>query len=88
MGADAIEDDLAKRFRIDRPPTLSARRSSKARIAFSRMRNCRPMRGRSLAAPSEDAFAFHVPMAVPFLRSCGRRGGAEKCPTGASVMRS
>src|ERR1700730_13973750 len=66
MGADAIEDDLARRFRIDRPPTLLARKSSKARIGFSRMRSSRPMRGRSLAVPPEESFAFHVPLAVPF----------------------
>jgi hypothetical protein len=59
MGADAIEDDLAKRFRIDRPATLLARKSSKAPIGFSRMRSNRPMRGRSLATPPEEAFAFH-----------------------------
>jgi AraC-like DNA-binding protein len=76
MGADAIEDDLARRFRIDRPLTLLARRSSKARIGFSRMRSSRPMRGCSLAAPPEEAFAFHVPMSVPFfsmLWTAGRR---------------
>jgi AraC-like DNA-binding protein len=76
MSADAIEDDLARRFRIDRPPTLLARRSSKARIGFSRMRSSRPMRGRSLAVPPEESFAFHVPLSVPFfsdLWTSGRR---------------
>jgi AraC family transcriptional regulator len=76
MGADAIEDDLARRFRIDRPPTLLARRSSRARIGFSRMRNSHPMRGRSLAVPPEEAFAFHVPLSLPFfsdLWTAGRR---------------
>src|SRR6202021_1004676 len=76
MGADAIEDDLARRFRIDRPPTLLARKSSKARIGFSRMRSSRPMRGRSLAVPPEEAFAFHVPLSGPFfsnLWTAGRR---------------
>jgi hypothetical protein len=61
MATDAIEDDLAKRFRIDPPPTLLARKSSKARIGFSRMRSTRPLDGRSLASPPEEAFAFHVP---------------------------
>src|SRR5271155_3331794 len=76
MSVDAIEDDLAKRFRIDRPPTLLARRSSKARIGFSRMQSSRPMRSRSLPTPPEEAFAFHVPLAVPFfsnLRTAGKR---------------
>src|ERR1700723_1498500 len=65
MAADAIEDDLARRFRIDRPPTLLARKSSKAPIGFSRMRTNRPMYGHSLAMPPEEGFAFHVPLAVP-----------------------
>ena len=88
MGADAIEDDLARRFRIDRPTTLLARKSSKTRVGFSRMRSSRPMRGRSLATPPEEAFAFHVPLAVPFSRAFGRRESAEKCPTGISAMHS
>jgi AraC family transcriptional regulator len=80
MGVDAIEDDLAKRFRIDRPPTLLARKSSRARIGFSRMRSSRPIRGRSLAAPPEEAFAFHVPLAVPFFSSLWTAGRRREVP--------
>ena len=80
MGEDAIEDDLARRFRIDRPPTLLARKSSKARIGFSRMRNSRPMRGRSLAVPPEEAFAFHVPLAVPFFSNLWTAGRRREVP--------
>jgi AraC family transcriptional regulator len=80
MGADAIEDDLAKRFRIDRPPTLLARKSSKARIGFSRMRSSRPMRGRSLAVPPQEAFAFHVPLAVPFFSNLWTAGRRREVP--------
>jgi AraC family transcriptional regulator len=80
MGADAIEDDLARRFRIDRPPTLLARKSSKARIGFSRMRSSRPMRGRSLAVPPEEAFAFHVPLSVPFFSNLWTAGRRREVP--------
>jgi AraC family transcriptional regulator len=80
MGADAIEDDLAKRFRIDRPPTLLARKSSRARIGFSRMRSNRPMRGRSLAVPPEEAFAFHVPLSVPFFSNLWTAGRRREVP--------
>jgi AraC family transcriptional regulator len=76
MGGDAIAGVLAERFRIDRPPTLLARKSSKARIGFSRMRSSRAMRGRSLTVPHEEAFAFHVPLSLPFftdLWTAGRR---------------
>src|SRR3984893_11409469 len=80
MGADAIEDDLARRFRIDRPPTLLARKSSKARIGFSRMRSSRPMCGRSLAVPPEESFAFHVPLAVPFFSDLWTAGRRREVP--------
>jgi AraC family transcriptional regulator len=80
MAADAIEDDLARRFRIDRPPTLLARKSSKARIGFSRMRSSRPMRGRSLAAPPQEAFAFHVPLSVPFFSNLWTAGRRREVP--------
>jgi AraC family transcriptional regulator len=80
MGAEAIEDVLAKRFRIDRPPTLLARRSSRARIGFSRMRSSHPMRGRSLAVPPEEAFAFHVPLAVPFFSDLWTAGRRREVP--------
>src|SRR5271169_6210737 len=56
----------ARRFRIDPPLTLLARKSSKARIGFSRMRSSRPMHGHSIATPPEEAFAFWVPLSVPF----------------------
>ena len=80
MGVDAIEDDLAKRFRIDRPPTLLARKTSKARIGFSRMRSTRPMRGRSLAVSPEEAFAFHVPLSVPFFSNLWTSGRRREVP--------
>src|ERR1700731_2502769 len=80
MAADAIEEDLARRFRIDRPPTLLARKSSKARIGFSRMRSSRPMRGRSLAVPPEESFAFHVPLSVPFFSDLWTAGRRREVP--------
>jgi AraC-like DNA-binding protein len=80
MGADAIEDDLARRFRIDRPPTLLARKSSKARIGFSRMRSNRPTRGRSVAVPPEEAFAFHVPLSLPFFSDLWTAGRRREVP--------
>jgi AraC family transcriptional regulator len=80
MTAAAIEDILAERFRIDRPPTLLARCASKARIGFSRMRSNRPMRGRSLAVPPEEAFSFHVPLSVPFFSDLWMGGGRKTLP--------
>src|ERR1700733_11262283 len=80
MATDAIEDDLARRFRIDLPPTILARKSSKARIGFSRMRSSRPMGGYSVAAPPEEAFAFHVPLAVPFFSNLWTAGRRREVP--------
>ena len=80
MSVDAIEDDLARRFRIDRAPTLLARKSSKARVGFSRMRRHRPVRGRSLPVPPEEAFAFHVPLWVPFFSNLWTAGRRREVP--------
>jgi AraC family transcriptional regulator len=80
MGAGPIEDDLATRFRIDRPPTLLARNSSKTRIGFSRMRSSRPTRGRSVAVPPEEAFAFHVPLSLPFFSDLWTSGRRREVP--------
>jgi AraC family transcriptional regulator len=80
MGGDAIEEVLAKRFRIDRPPTLLARRSSRARIGFSRIRSSHPMRGRSLSVPQEEAFSFHVPLSVPFFTNLWTAGRRREVP--------
>src|ERR1700733_11187086 len=89
MSGDAVEEVLAKRFRIDRPPTLMARRSSRARIGFSRIRNSHPMRGRSLAVPPEEAFSFHVPLSVPFfatLWTAGRRRDVPELQLGDAQL--
>ena len=80
MAPDAIEDDLARRFRIDPPLTLLARKSSKARIGFSRMRSSRPMHGHSIATPPEEAFAFWVPLSVPFFSNLWTAGRRREVP--------
>src|SRR5271167_1791720 len=66
MSADVIEDVLAHRFRIERPPTLVAHKGTKAQIAFSRMSSAHAMRGRSLAVPLENSFSIHVPLSPDF----------------------
>jgi AraC family transcriptional regulator len=80
MGGDALEEVLAKRFRIDSPPTLFARRASRARIGFSRIRSSHPTRGRSLAVPQEEAFSFHVPLSVPFFSNLWTAGRRREVP--------
>jgi AraC-like DNA-binding protein len=80
MGGEALDEVLARRFRIDRPPTLLARKSSKARIGFSRLRSGHPMRGRSLTVPQEEAFSFHVPLSVPFFSNLWTDGRRREVP--------
>jgi AraC-like DNA-binding protein len=80
VAADAIEDDLARRFRIDRPPTLLARNSSKARVGFSRLRSSSPAHGYSIAKPPEEAFAFWVPLSVPFFSNLWTAGRRREVP--------
>src|SRR5271168_4386453 len=80
MLADAIEDDLARRFGIDRPPTLLSRKSSKAHIGFSRMRSSRPMLGHSIATRPEEAFAFWAPLSVPFFSNLWTAGRRREVP--------
>lgn len=80
MARDALDEVLAKRFRIDRPPTLLARKSSRSRIGFSRLRSSHPVRGRSLAVPPEEAFSFHVPLSLPFFSSLWTAGRRREVP--------
>lgn len=80
MDADAIEEDLARRFRIESPRTLLARKSSKAHIGFSHMRSGRPTLGRSLVAPPEEAYAFHVPLSLPFFSKLWTAGRCREVP--------
>lgn len=80
MSAAAVDEVLARRFRIDRPPTLVAGRQPRAQVAFSRIRSSRPMRGRSLAVPQEEAFSFHVPLSVPFFSNLWTAGRRREVP--------
>lgn len=80
MGATAVDEVLAKRFRINRPPTLVARRHRRAQVAFSRMRSDHVMCGRSLAVPPDAAFSFHVPLTVPFFSDLWLAGKRQSLP--------
>jgi AraC family transcriptional regulator len=80
MPVTAVDEVLARRFRIDRPPTLVARRRLRAQVAFSRMRSNQPMRGRSSAVPPEAAFSFHVPLSAPFFSNLWMAGKRKALP--------
>jgi len=80
MSTAAVDEVLARRFRIDRPPTLVAGRRPRGQVAFSRMRSDQPMRGRSLAVPPEAAFSFHVPLTAPFFSDLWMAGKRQSLP--------
>jgi hypothetical protein len=80
MGGSAIAEVVAQRFRINSAPTLLARKSSTARIAFTRIRCSQPMRGRSLTVPQEEAFSFHVPLSLPFFTDLWTAGRRREVP--------
>lgn len=80
MGSAAIDEILAKRFRIDRPPTLVARRYPRPHVAFSRVRSDYPMRGRSMTVPPEAAYSFHVPMTATFFSDLWTDGKRKTMP--------
>jgi AraC family transcriptional regulator len=80
MGSTAVDEILARRFRIDRPPTLVARKYPRSHVAFSRMRCDHPMRGRSMAVPVESAYSFHVPMTAPFFSDLWMDGKRQTLP--------
>jgi AraC family transcriptional regulator len=80
MGSTAVDEILARRFRIDRPPTLVARKYPRSHVAFSRMRSDHPMRGRSMTVPPEAAYSFHVPMTAPFFSDLWMEGKRKTLP--------
>jgi AraC family transcriptional regulator len=72
-----LEATLARRFQLREAPTLEARLSpSTPPIAFSRIRNVLPQRGRSASPPPDEAFAFQLPLSAavhPELRYTGKK---------------
>lgn len=60
MSATAVEATIAKRFRLERAPTLVALQDATAPIAFTTLRSDVGFYQRSLPIPPEDAFAFKV----------------------------
>ena len=63
MQAIPYAEAVARKFRLERAPTLLAQREAVAPIAFTRLRSEGPFRGRTMATPPEDAFSFMVALA-------------------------
>jgi AraC family transcriptional regulator len=63
MHAIPYAEAVARKFRLERAPTLLAQREAVTPIAFTRLRSEGPFRGRTMATPPEDAFSFHVALA-------------------------
>ena len=60
MQAIPYAEAVARKFRLERAPTLLAQREAVAPIAFTRLRSEGPFRGRTMATPPEEAFSFMV----------------------------
>ncbi len=85
MARSAFEETIANRFRLDRAPTLLAQHSAISPISFTRLRNEGQFRGRTLAAPPEEAFSFHVtlaPMSSGEIWISGKHGKLEAARPG------
>jgi AraC family transcriptional regulator len=84
MRAESISETLGKRFRIVQPPTLVARRGHRAQIGFSRLTSSVAVRGRSMAVPQEETFAFHVPLSAHFFSNLWV-GGRHQSPPSSTL---
>ena len=80
MNTSTLETTLAERFQLDRAPSILARVNASPPIAFTRLRSARAMRGRSLAVPREEAFAFQVPLTSAFFSEAWIRGKSRTVP--------
>ena len=64
MQTTAIAETIARRFRLERPPTLFAQQKAITPIAFTRLRNQGEFQAqRTLPVPPEEAFSFQVAVA-------------------------
>ncbi len=57
------EEAVARKFRLERAPTLLALQKAVAPIAFTRLHGEGAFPGRTMAAPPEEAFSFQVALA-------------------------
>jgi AraC-like DNA-binding protein len=63
MQTIAIEETLARRFRLTKAPTLVVQPEGVSPMAFTWLRDEGPFRGRTMAVPPEEAFEFQVALA-------------------------
>jgi hypothetical protein len=63
MQTITIEETIARRFRLPKAPTLVVQPEGVSPMAFTRLRDEGPFRGRTMAVPPEEAFEFQVALA-------------------------
>jgi AraC-like DNA-binding protein len=63
MQTITIEETVARRFRLANAPTLVVQPEGVSPMAFTRLRDEGPFRGRTMAVPPEEAFEFQVALA-------------------------
>src|SRR3984893_10941783 len=63
MQTIAIEETVARRFRLAKAPTLVVQPEGVSPMAFTWLRDEGPFHGRTMAVPPEEAFEFQVALA-------------------------
>jgi AraC family transcriptional regulator len=58
-----FEEQVARKFRLEKAPTIFAQREMVSPIAFSRLRIDGAFKGRTIAVPPEEAFTFQIALA-------------------------
>jgi AraC-like DNA-binding protein len=90
MQACPVEAAIARKFRLDRAPTLLAQPVPGAPITFSRLRcDDGACRGPTLAAPPEEAYSFAValmPIPVGEIWIDGRHSRLPAAPAGSTSV--
>jgi AraC family transcriptional regulator len=81
---DTIERTFAKRFRLNRAPTILSQRGSSAAIAFSRLNSDEAREGPTRAMPSEAAYTFQVAIAPMTTGDIWLDGAHGKLPAAAT----
>ncbi|WP_397449155.1 helix-turn-helix domain-containing protein [Pseudomonas sp. NA-150] len=80
MPTATLEDLLAERFQIERPPTVRALTTVKDPVIFTHLRSTQAADGRSLEMAGEEGFVFQVPLTGPFFSNVWNSRKRTKLP--------
>jgi AraC family transcriptional regulator len=89
MTALPFERAVARKFRVEKAPTLFAHRDRPSPIAFTRLRALGAFRGATLSTPPEEAFTFQIavgPMPAGDIWIDGRHGNLPAAAPGDTFV--